>query len=267
MNRARDLDALAVRADSRINRIIAEVASARAARQALEAVDADRVLSVWEPDGIPGQALFHEHVHLTIEGNYLLARGLADAVAKRLPADFVPDPAERSVAAELHACNRLLAVTLWDQKRVWNVGLNRISGPPFDAQSSHARNIRFFEDRMRAIDARTTPRSPAEVEAMYAEALARDPDDTLVRWNYAQYFERTGRLHEAVEQGRQICARLPHALWPHYFVGSVCARLRLMPEAADYLQRALRINPDFAMAREELERIRRSHPEAVEAAR
>ncbi len=41
------------------------------------------------------------------------------------------------------------------------------------------------------------------------------------------------------------------------------ARLGKMPEAADYLQRALRITPDFPIARKELDLIRRSHPSAV----
>ena len=101
---------------------------------------------------------------------------------------------------------------------------------------------------------------------MYKAALEANPDDTLLRWNYAQFFERTGRLADAVTQGELICERLPHASWPHYFVGSVMARLGRMTEAADYFQRALRITPDFPQARKELEQIQRSHPSAAKAA-
>jgi hypothetical protein len=43
------------------------------------------------------------------------------------------------------------------------------------------------------------------------------PDDTLLRWNYAQFLERAGRLSEAVNQGILVCELLPHADWPHYF--------------------------------------------------
>jgi Tfp pilus assembly protein PilF len=116
---------------------------------------------------------------------------------------------------------------------------------------------------MDEVDARTTPESPALDDQMYAAALAAHPDDTLVRWNYAQFFERSGRLTEAVKQGQVVCQLLPHASWPHYFVGSVMARLGRMPEAADYLQRALRLSPDLAVARRELENIRLRYPSSV----
>jgi Tfp pilus assembly protein PilF len=43
------------------------------------------------------------------------------------------------------------------------------------------------------------------------------------------------------------------------------ARMGKMTEAADYLQRALRISPEFSQARKELERIQRSHPSAVKS--
>lgn len=98
---------------------------------------------------------------------------------------------------------------------------------------------------------------------MYESALAKFPDDTLVRWNYAQFFERTGRLPEAVKQGQMICQHLPDASWPHYFVGSLMARMGRMPEAADYLQRSLRIDPNFSQASKDLEKIQRLHPSAV----
>ena len=255
--RARDHDALAVRADTRINRIISDAMKS----DPVTGVDAVQALSGHAPDGIPGKELFYEHVHLTMDGNYLLARALALAgkVASRLPASIIANGGEKSPQVEVEACNRRLAVTVWDQKRVWDVALGRISGAPFTSQSSHPRNLQYCKDRMKEVDARTTPQSPVRDQKMYESALGSNPDDTLVRWNYAQFFERTGRLSEAAMQGRLICERLPDASWPHYFVGSVMARQGKMAEAEDYLQRALRITPGFAPARKELARIQRSH--------
>ena len=64
--RARDLDTLRFRADSRINDINRSVAlSSRA-----ELVDADEVFSGESPNGIVGSELVYEHVHMTPEGNY-----------------------------------------------------------------------------------------------------------------------------------------------------------------------------------------------------
>lgn len=256
---ARDHDALAVRADTRINRIITEAVQPGAAL----GVDAVQEFSNHPPDGIPGKELFYEHVHFTMAGNELLARLLAAKVVGQLPASITANGGEQPADVEAEACKRRLAATVWDQKRVWDVALGRISGAPFTSQSSHPRNLQYCRDRMKEVDARTTPQSPVQDQKMYEAALAANPDDTQVRWNYAQFFERTGRLPEAANQGKLICELLPQASWPHYFVGSVLARLGKMPEAADYLQRALRITPDFPTARKELENIRRSHPSAV----
>jgi tetratricopeptide (TPR) repeat protein len=255
--RARDHDALAVRADTRINRIITD------AMGSATGVDAVQALSARSADGIPGKELFYEHVHFTLAGNEQLARALAEKVAGQLPASITANGGEKPAEVEAEACKRRLAVTVWDQKRVWDVALGRISGPPFTSQSSHPRNLQYCKDRMKEVDSRTTPKSPVEDQKMYEAALAAHPDDTLVRWNYAQFFERTGRLAEAAKQGELICERLPHAMWPHYFTGSVLARLGKFPAAADYLQRALRISPDFQQARKELENIRRSQPSAL----
>ncbi len=255
--RARDYDALPVRADSRINQIIAE------AMASVNGVDAGQELSKVTPDGIPGQELFYEHVHFTMEGNELLARILAGKVEEQLPAAITSQRVDQPAEVESEACQRRLAATLWDEKRVWDLALGRISTAPFTSQSSHPRNRQYITDRMDEVDSRTTPLSPALDEQMYEAALAADPDDTLLRWNYAQFFERNGRLTEAVNQGLVVCQLLPHASWPHYFVGSVMARLGRWPEAADYLQRALHITPDLAVARRELENIGFHRPSAV----
>lgn len=261
---ARDYDALSVRADTRINQII-KGAIATDANQSVTGVDAVQALSAKTPDGIPGKELFYEHVHYTMAGNYLLARILAEKVAARLPASITASGGEHPAETEAAACDRRLAATVWDQKRLWDVALGRISGAPFTSQSSHTRNLQYCKSRMQEVDSRTTPSSPAQDNQIYKTALEPNPDDTLLRWNYAQFFERTGRLPEAVTQGKLICERLPHASWPHYFVGSVTARLGRMTEAADYFQRALRITPDFPQARKELEQIQRSHPSAAKA--
>lgn len=254
--RARDHDALAVRADTRINRIITDAME----NPAVTGLDAVKTLSSQTPDGIPGKEHFYEHVHLTMAGNFLLARALAGKVAEQLPAAITATGGEGAFEAELEACNRRLAVTLWDQKRVWDVALGRISGAPFTSQSSHPQNLRYFQERMKEVDSRTTAMTPARDRRMYELALEQNPDDTLVRWNFAQFLERTGKLAEATKQGELICELLPHSAWPHYFTGSVMARQERWIEAANYLQRALSISPGSEQARLELERIRRKHP-------
>jgi len=223
-------------------------------------VDAAQALAGEATNGIPGKALFYEHVHFTLEGNYSLARLLAAKVATALPESITENGGEGLAAAEAQACDRRLAVTVWDQERVWDVALGRIAVAPFTSQSSHLRNVRYFKERMREVALRTTPATSASDRQMYLTALERKPDDTEVRWNYAQFLERTGLLSEAIAQGEIICDLLPHAPWPHYFVGSVMAKTGRITEAIKYLKRSLKIDRNSSQARKELEQIQARYP-------
>ena len=113
---------------------------------------------------------------------------------------------------------------------------------------------------MQEVDSRTTPATPEKDRQMYLDALERKPDDTQIRWNYAQFLERTGSLSEAIAQGEIICDQLPHAPWPHYFVGSVMAREGRITEATKYLERALKIENNSPHAQKELEQIKSRFP-------
>ena len=258
-NRARDHDALAVRADSTINQIILD-AMAKHADGSVVGVDAEKALAGQMPDGIPGKELFYEHVHFTLEGNYRLARILAERVGNKIPPTMAKNFRENSTEYEYQSCIRRLAITLWDQKRVWDVALGRISVEPFVSQSCNASNLQYCKDRMLEVDTRTTPASPAQDRQSYAYALGRRPEDTLIRWNYAQFFEVLGALPEAIVQGKRICDLLPHAPWPHYFVGSLMAKEGRVEEAVEFLRMALAIDPNLSFAKNELERILVAHP-------
>ncbi len=83
---ARDLDGLRFRADSRLNAIIRKVA-AEQETAGVRLADAERSFAKSDlaAGGIPGNALFYEHVHFNFDGNYLLARALLEEVEAALP--------------------------------------------------------------------------------------------------------------------------------------------------------------------------------------
>lgn len=254
--RARDYDALAVRADTRINRIILETSDRHKGRN-LTIVDAASELADQTVRGISGRETFYEHVHFTVEGNFRMGRLLADRVAGKLPSGIVASEEIRDGATEFKACAHRLAFSLWDEKRVWNLAMGRISVPPFTSQSSHESAVEYFKEKMRDVDNRTNPSSWNEVIRLYESALEKYPNDTLVRWNYAQFLERSGYLSQAIDQGEQICIRLPHVAWPHYFVGSLMVKQGRPTGAVEYLRKALEIQPDIPNAAKELERVLR----------
>src|SRR5208282_4653179 len=78
-----DRDMLRFRADSRINEIIRRAASHRE-QQGVRLVDAEAALALRSPHGLTGGEFLYEHVHLNFEGNYLVARTLAEQIGHAL---------------------------------------------------------------------------------------------------------------------------------------------------------------------------------------
>ena len=74
---ARDLDALQFRADGPINETIRRAAAAFQSRKVM-LLDVEGLFATNSPHGSPGAEYFYEQVHLTPEGNYLLAHAVAE---------------------------------------------------------------------------------------------------------------------------------------------------------------------------------------------
>lgn len=257
---ARDYDVLSVRADSRLNQIVLNAAKPYTSEQVLP-VDAAHALTDYSPDGILGKELFFEHVHFTLEGNYRLARIFAERVTTLLP-DSIKIP-RGDIWADADFCNRRLAVTSWDQHRLWQGSLDHTAAPPFTTQASHRSNTQYCELRRQEVIARMNTETPAQDRRLYEEALAATPDDSLMHARFAQYLEAIGSRSEAIAEYQRVCEMLPDLEWPQYHLGDLLARAGRMSEAADCFKRALAIRSDFAQARKELRRIQASNPQAL----
>jgi len=84
---ARDTDMVPIRATTRINNIIREVAD----KEGPGFVDIDRIFEEKSVDGIPGDNLFMDHCHPTIEGHMLIAESLLDYMFKNeIAGDYKP---------------------------------------------------------------------------------------------------------------------------------------------------------------------------------
>ena len=185
-SRARDLDALRFRADSRINEINRSVAGSFANGVAL--VDAEKILSDASPDGIIGGEFIYEHVHLTPEGGYLLARAMFQQVAKNLS----PDAAGNSDPVSEADCERFLALTRYDRARLASEMLNRLQKPPFTTQLNHSEQL----FRM-AAKAQSPDELPNDTAAQYQWAVARDPDDAMLRLRFGTFLYAYNRAAAA----------------------------------------------------------------------
>jgi len=175
--RARDLDTLRFRADSKINDINRWAASSSSG---VSLVDADAILANASPEGIIGSDLVYEHVHLTPEGNYLLARAMFQQIASGLPSTAgLPVNAEAPSEAE---CERLLALTRYDRSRLAAEMLRRLQKPPFTTQLNHSEQVLQLMPKAERSD-----EAPSDTAAQYQWAIARGPEDRMLRLRYGMF--------------------------------------------------------------------------------
>jgi tetratricopeptide (TPR) repeat protein len=173
--RARDLDTLRFRADTKINDINRAVASSM---PGTELVDADAIFAQRSPNGITGSELVYEHVHLTPEGNYLLARAMFSSVASQLAGHPVADSDVPSQAE----CDRFLAFTPHDRSRISAEMLDRLQKAPFTNQLNHADQILRL-----MIDAGVPGENPDQTVAEYQWAIGKKPDDRVLHYNFGLF--------------------------------------------------------------------------------
>jgi len=189
--RAQDLDTLRFRADSRINEINRSAASSS---PGVALIDADKILSDASPDGIIGSDFVYEHVHLTPEGNYLLARAMFLEIAK----DLLPHStgsADPDVLSE-GDCERLLAFTRYDRARLAAEMLDRLQKPPFTTQLNHSEQM----FRM-AAKAQRSDETPNDTAAQYQWAITRRPEDAMLRLRFGMFLYPYNRAAAAEQLG------------------------------------------------------------------
>ncbi|MGD1077691.1 MAG: hypothetical protein ABR881_05155 [Candidatus Sulfotelmatobacter sp.] len=187
--RARDLDTLRFRADSKINDINRSVASSSAGA---ELVDAEAIFFKASSNGIIGSDLVYEHVHMAPLGNYLLARAMFLQIASKLPAE-AGHPVTESVPTEAE-CEQLLAFTGHDRSRIVTEMLQRLQKPPFTNQVNHSDQVLRL-----MLKAENPSESPGETAAQYEWAIRKNPGDRVLHYNYGLFLFEYNRA-AAVQQ-------------------------------------------------------------------
>jgi tetratricopeptide (TPR) repeat protein len=238
---ARDLDTLRFRCDRPLNAITRRVAAAHPDDRILLA-DAEAVFARQSHAGLPGHNYFYEHVHLTFEGNYLLARTLAEEVERLLPERLRLDAAAQPWPAP-EDCARRMAWT--DATRL--AGLTEIQGrlhdPPFTHQLNHGEQVRRLAEqanRLRlAADA-----SANLMEPLFSEALAAAPDDPVLSSQHAAWLAASGDLTNAVRSARRTLELLPHSAEAWGQLGQILVQQGQFGEAAEAFAAAFRVDPD-----------------------
>ena len=206
---ARDKDTLQFRADSRINSLIREAAVAFAGRR-VRLVDAEQLFGTNSSQSLSGAQFFYEHVHLTPEGNYLLARAIAEKSQAALGFRN-----ERPWAA-LAECLRLIGLTDWNRYDAVNTILDRIQRPPFTGQLDHKHQVERLREQLSRYLPGTKPAQARTQAAQVAEQVARFPQDPDLRWNLAVLLQSSGDIAGAEAQWRVLRQLQPFSPMPAF---------------------------------------------------
>ncbi len=189
--RARDLDTLRFRADSRINEIIRSVATSSGSN--VQFLDTQVLFASESHFGVTGSELIYDHVHFTPLGNYLLARAAFQKIANLLP------PAARNPTGGVEPlsefeCERLLALTGHDRARVASEMIDRLQRPPFTNQLNHAQQVQSLMFR-----ATGSTETPQDTVAQYQSAIAQSPDDLTLHYKFGLFLSDYNRNAAAQE--------------------------------------------------------------------
>jgi tetratricopeptide (TPR) repeat protein len=242
-NAAREFDTLRFRADDAINAAIRAHSNA----PGVTLVDAAGLLGARCSNGIAGAEVFHEHVHFNFDGNFALARALFDAVVPRLPAAI----REQARAAEPTRadCARRLGWNEWKERGVLEEVRKRLQQPPFSTQFDAARRDAELAARIDALSLRLTPERLREIATDYHAAIARAPEDWVLREDAAKLLAELGDHAAAIGQWQAVAKLLPHDAQPEFHLGNLVEASGRAKEATGHFRSALRLKPDMVEAR------------------
>jgi tetratricopeptide (TPR) repeat protein len=243
--KARDLDTLRFRTDTRLNDIIRKAAADRVG-VGIYLFDACAMFAGQSPHGVTGDEFFYEHVHLNQAGNYLLARGVADQVANVLPLGKANGTAPEWLSVD--ECANRLALTAWNRQRILEELAERLRRPPFAQQLHHEERDQRLRQALAKDTTVSEPGSRSRYSALYQQAIERAPSDWVLHSQYAKMLEALGDTSGAEREFSKVVEWVPQHAVAQYYLGRLLNRGQDRRPAMEHLQAALRLIPHFAEA-------------------
>jgi tetratricopeptide (TPR) repeat protein len=252
-----DCDALPFRADSRLNDLIRQAAR-RSANSNLLFLDAAAALATDSPAQICGDETFFEHVHFNFDGNYRLARAWAGMIAPLLPHPARRDSVEPSNWPSQADCEQRLALTDWNRMLTFSEVLRRRQQPPLSSQANNARELESLTNTLSLLRRQANAFAAAQARSLYLDDIQRDPDDYLLRFNFADFLETTGDWKEAATVWKQVQALLPPYYLGYLQEGRMLEHLGQLDQAESALRQTVALYPRMTTAWFELSNIHAS---------
>jgi tetratricopeptide (TPR) repeat protein len=253
-----DLDTLRFRADSRINEIIRR-ASSRRQQQGVSLVDSEAAMARQSPHGLTGGEFLYEHVHLNFEGNYFVARALAEQIGQALSASAAqPWPTAVDCALRLG----------WNDSNRHEAEikiLNRLDDSPFKEQADNRQQSERLLQQIQELQPTTLPDSLRAEKARTKAAADAAPGDWMLQENLAHLQQQTGDAGGAIESLRRMARLLPQSPDAWNDLGLALDAAKRDDEAIEAYQQATRLSPESVLSMNSLAELyaRQGHLEAA----
>jgi tetratricopeptide (TPR) repeat protein len=204
--------------------------------------DGERVLAEASPGGIPGAELFYEHVHPTFQGNYELARAIAEKVEKTL---MLP---ESATWPDIAQCAQRLGRTPRDTQLALSMVFGRLGSVPFTFQANHDEQTRRLTEAARALPPANSATALGEAQSATEAALARWPDDALLWEQLGEIKQTEGDYGGAIAAAQRSLDEVPSSeeCWLHY--GILLAQEEKYEGAVAAFKRVLALDPQAVWA-------------------
>ncbi len=241
---ALDYDTLRFRADPRINKIIGD-AGRKYQGRGVYFVDVTKVFSDNSPHGVAGKELFYEHVHMTPQGNYLLAQAVFSAMRRILPKSVQGENDNPVTLVSQAECERSLGYTKWEEYRIHETVLKGfITRPPFTNQAYQAERLEYFRARIGSLQRGFTADAKRAIAAQYRQAMAENPSDWWLYWKYAEFLsEMDPDPTAAFPYYRQVERRVPHYAQVHERLGVCQGKLGQLDRAIESCEKSVALDP------------------------
>ncbi|MBI4658631.1 MAG: tetratricopeptide repeat protein [Verrucomicrobia bacterium] len=242
---ARDLDTLRFRTDFRLNTILRQVSAGRE-RQGVYLTDAAELTARNSAGGMPGDEFFFDHVHFNFEGNYLMARILAEQAAAALHDQI--GAKDKGAWASSEICARRLALSEWNRYQMHETMQRRLLAAPFTNQLNHAVRQQRYLAKLAEIQPKVQPAALQQAAEVYRQALALAPQDVMLHENFAKLLIASGDTEAAVVQFQQVIELWPHFASAYYNIGHLLKSQGEIDQSERFFQQALELNPRFGEA-------------------
>jgi tetratricopeptide (TPR) repeat protein len=220
--RARDLDTLRFRADTQINEVIRNVAD-QTRLPMVHLADVAGALDADSPHGLPGEEFFYEHVHLTFEGNYTVAKTVLGEVEPIIARKFGNTGQPHGTVPTQQQCAERLACNDWSRHETLGMIVHSfLAKAPFTNQLYHQEQVERLSQQLKTMETALTPQTLKGIGEQYRATIDKAPDDWRLRWDYGKLLAEDLKQYDAaVVQYRTVQQYLPHSYICHDALAAV----------------------------------------------